>query len=411
MMELSDFQRRILGFPAQAFNALGSAMTPDPNATPEQQDMSNARWGTLGQMGAILLAAGQRQSPTTRAAILSRLAGVSSPDELAMNAAQRRLYGMKMQQAQTEMDRQALLRQKLSDPATLKALGISADQAQYLGEDGIRKLLENQALQNTPDALLDRRVKEGQIRAQDAAIYASMRKDDPKWGQIGVNADGQPTYGYIPSWDGTGAPPAPAGLPTQPAAGPAENIPPGVNVPEYRKQRAAEEAKRLALEQTQRTDAGKILPDILRARTAYEAGQEYIGPTQSNPYYRSTQSVLPFGLSHGEDVRADIENKLAAYQNPMIMQSLPPGAASDKDIEQARKGKASISDRSPVAGLASIDQDLSGTLRRMGYTVPAAHVSELLRDIRAKNADGIRQFIEAHQGGGEVVRLLSEAMQ
>lgn len=158
-MEMSDFQRRMLGFPAQAFGGV----IPDPNAPIEQQDMANARMDTLGQMGALLLAAGQRQTPQNRAAILARMAGVDSPDTLAMNSAQRRLMQTRTQQAQTEMQRQQMLRDQLNDPKTLQSLGISAEQAQYLGDEGIRKLLENRAMANTPEAALDRRFKEAQI--------------------------------------------------------------------------------------------------------------------------------------------------------------------------------------------------------------------------------------------------------
>lgn len=403
-MDLSDFQRRLLGFPQQAFTGL---MTSE-NDAPERQDLVNARWNSIGQAGLALLGASGRMSDAQRAAMLAQgLGKVSDPQQAAMNMSQQRLMLSAAQAKMADVQRQDALRQKLADPAFLQGLGITPQMAEALGPDGVAELLQKRAGMNP----LDDELKRAQIRAQEAAVAASMRKDDPKWGQIGTNADGQPAYGYIPSWDGTGAPPSPTGMPAQPSSGPAENIPPGVNQAEFRKQRAAEEAKRLAAEQTQRADAGKIIPDILRARSAYEAGRGYIGPVQSSPYYRSTQSMMPFGMSHGEDVRADIENKLAAYQNPMILQSLPPGAASDKDIEQARKGKASIFDRSPAAGLASIDQDLSATLRRMGYIVPPAHISELLRDIRSNNADGIRQFVEAHQGGDAVVQMLSEAMQ
>jgi hypothetical protein len=162
-MELSDFQRRMLGFPAQALGNVASAFTADPDAPAEQQDMANARWGTLGQIGAILFAAGQRQTDQGRAALLSRIASVNTPDELAMNAAQRRLMQARTQQAQTEMQRQQMLRDQLNDPKTLQSLGISAEQAMYLGDEGIRKLLENRAMANTPEAALDRRFKEAQI--------------------------------------------------------------------------------------------------------------------------------------------------------------------------------------------------------------------------------------------------------
>jgi hypothetical protein len=168
-MEMSDFQRRLLGFPAQAFGGV----IPDPNAPVEQQDMANARMDSLGQMGALLLAAGQRQTPQNRAAILARMAGVDSPDTLAMTAAQRRMMQMRGQQAQTEMQRQQMLRDQLNDTKTLQSLGISAEQAQYLGDEGIRKLLENQALQNTPEAKLDRDYKQAQIDHLRQPVKAS----------------------------------------------------------------------------------------------------------------------------------------------------------------------------------------------------------------------------------------------
>jgi hypothetical protein len=155
-MELSDFQRRLLGFPQQAF---GSVIA-DPNAPVEQQDMANARMDSIGQMGALLLAAGQRQSPQNRAAILARMAGVDSPDTLAMNAAQRRLYGLKMQQAQTEMQRQADLRQKMSDPAFLQGFNITPQMAEVMGPEGVADYIQKRASINP----LDDQLKQAQIQ-------------------------------------------------------------------------------------------------------------------------------------------------------------------------------------------------------------------------------------------------------
>jgi hypothetical protein len=159
-MELSDFQKRLLGFPAQALGGIGSSLIADPNAPPEQQDMANARMDSLGQMGALLLAAGQRQSPQNRAAILARMASVDSPDTLAMNAAQRRLYGLKMQQAQTEMQRQADLRQKMSDPAFLQGFNITPQMAEVMGPEGVADYIQKRASINP----LDDQLKQAQIQ-------------------------------------------------------------------------------------------------------------------------------------------------------------------------------------------------------------------------------------------------------
>lgn len=178
-MELSDFQKRLLGFPQQAFGAV----IADPNAPPEQQDMANARMDTLGQMGAVLLAAGQRQSPQSRAAILSRLASVDSPDTLAMNSAQRRLYGMKMQQAQTEMQRQDALRQKLSDPAFLQGLGVNPQIAEVMGPDGVAELLTKRAGMNPLDDELKRAQIQHYLRPPASAGPTPQMVDLPGGGK------------------------------------------------------------------------------------------------------------------------------------------------------------------------------------------------------------------------------------
>lgn len=400
-MELSDFQRRLLGFPAQALGNVASAFTADPNAPAEQQDMANARWGTLGQMGAILFAAGQPQTDQSRAAMLSRLAAVSTPDELAMNAAQRRLYGLKTQQAQTEMARQEALRQKFADPEFLKGINITPQMAEVMGQEGVADYIQKRALENTPDAIQRRRLIDAQIEQAQAQAKAALRPPAPEAGQVFERSDG--TKAVLPHGSTT-----PISLEQ---ASPISGMPSGADPKTYRQQITQDAVKKAALEQTRREDASKIFPDILRARQAYEKGQGYIGPAQSSSIYRGVQSALPFGMSHGEDVRSDIEAKLARYQRALVSQNLPPGAASDKDIELARSGMASIYDRSPSSGLASIDADLSSNLRSMGYNVPPPHISELIKDIRSNNSDGIRQFIEAHQGGADVVRMLAEGLQ
>ena len=165
-MDLTDFQRRLLGFPAQMFG--GQAIPPAQPMSPvdeqQQQDMQQASTQRLGQLGMLLMAAGQRMTPKERATILAQapqyMDGVQRD---AMTAAQARLMNMQGRAAQDELSRTEALRQKFNDPNYLKSIGLSPEQAQALGPSGIQKLLENQALANTPEAALDRKFKQAQI--------------------------------------------------------------------------------------------------------------------------------------------------------------------------------------------------------------------------------------------------------
>ena len=166
-MDLTDFQRRLLGFPAQMFG--GQAIPPAQPMSPideqQQQDMQQASTQRLGQLGMLLMAAGQRMTPKERATILAQapqyMDGVQRD---AMTAAQARLMNMQGRAAQDELSRTEALRQKFNDPNYLKTIGLSPEQAQALGPSGIQKLLENQALANTPDNVLDRQVKQAQLQ-------------------------------------------------------------------------------------------------------------------------------------------------------------------------------------------------------------------------------------------------------
>ena len=165
-MDLTDFQRRLLGFPAQMFG--GQAIPPAQPMSPvdeqQQQDMQQASTQRLGQLGMLLMAAGQRMTPKERATILAQapqyMDGVQRD---AMTAAQARLMNMQGRAAQDELSRTEALRQKFNDPNYLNSIGLTPEQAQALGPSGIQKLLENQALANTPEAALDRKFKQAQI--------------------------------------------------------------------------------------------------------------------------------------------------------------------------------------------------------------------------------------------------------
>lgn len=172
-MALLDFASRLLGFnPIQAQQ--GQPITgPDASAAAiaqpsleqaYQDDLQRAQFDRLGQVGALLFAAGQNMSPKERATILAQAPQyMGGAERDAMNAAQARIYGMQNRAAQEELNRQSQLQKQLADPKFVQSLGITPQIAQALGVSGIQKLIENQAMANTPDNVLDRRVKQRQL--------------------------------------------------------------------------------------------------------------------------------------------------------------------------------------------------------------------------------------------------------
>jgi hypothetical protein len=130
-----------------------------------QDDLQQAQMGKLGNLGMLLLASSQQLTPAQRATILAQAPQyMDGAQRDAMTAAQARLMNMQGKATQDEMTRADTLRQRFNDPNFVKSLGLSQDQAQALGPAGIQKLLENQAMANTPDNILDRQVKQAQLR-------------------------------------------------------------------------------------------------------------------------------------------------------------------------------------------------------------------------------------------------------
>ena len=69
-MDLSDFQQRILGFPAAQTQA--------------NDDLDRARWGSIGQIGLALLGASGRMPNGQRAAMLAQgLGQVQDPQPVS----------------------------------------------------------------------------------------------------------------------------------------------------------------------------------------------------------------------------------------------------------------------------------------------------------------------------------------
>ena len=194
-MALSDFAQRLLGFPAQLFDNQTSnpVAMPNPSAAAlaqptmqqlQQQDMQDAGMQRVGQLGMLLLAAGQRMSPRERATILAQapqyMGGIQ--DDVA-RAAQARLIGAQSQEAQNELQRRQDISAKLDDPDFLKSVNMTPEQARLLGAGGIQAALQARA---SRDPL------------QEAYLMAQIQKmGAPEWKVTGQNEFGQPQYNLV----------------------------------------------------------------------------------------------------------------------------------------------------------------------------------------------------------------------
>lgn len=196
-MALLDFASRLLGFnpiqaqqgqPISGPDASAAAIAQPSLEQAYQDDLQRAQFDRLGQVGALLFAAGQNMSPKERASIIAQAPQyMGGAERDAMNAAQARIYGMQNRAAQEELARQSQLQKQLLDPKFTQALGITPQIAQALGVSGIQKLIENQAMANTPDAQLDRMVKMAQLSAASK----------PEWKITGQTEFGQPQYNLV----------------------------------------------------------------------------------------------------------------------------------------------------------------------------------------------------------------------
>jgi len=137
----------------------------DPRYGVPMSDVRQAAWNSIGNMSALLLAAGQPMAPQQRAAYLAQLgqAGGSLNTDL-YNASQRRLMMARAQEQQQESEENKRLDAVLKDPAQLQGLGISPQQAQFLGRGGVRQLLANRMSQS-PEALEAKRLELEQARS------------------------------------------------------------------------------------------------------------------------------------------------------------------------------------------------------------------------------------------------------
>lgn len=143
----------------------------DPRYGVPMSDVRQAALNSIGNMGAILMAAGQRMEPAQRAAYLSQLGQAGAGFNTDMyNASQRRLMQARTQEQMQEMEENKRMDAMLKDPAQLQGLGIDPRQAQFLGRGGLRQVLANRAAQSPETAETNR------LKLDEARQGATMRK-------------------------------------------------------------------------------------------------------------------------------------------------------------------------------------------------------------------------------------------
>jgi len=192
-LPLDDFFRRITGQPMALPGAVapsGPVTAPTPNAAAvaaptmqqlQQQDFNNAALSRMGQLGMMLVAAGQRMTPRERATILAQAPQYMDGIQNDMQtAAQTRLMNLRSQQEQGEQERRAALAEKLKDPTFAQKLGISPEMLSTLGPQGAIDALKARAARDP----VDEAYKLAQIN----------HLSQPKWQITGQDEYGRPRY-------------------------------------------------------------------------------------------------------------------------------------------------------------------------------------------------------------------------
>lgn len=196
-LPLDEFFRRITGQPMALPGAVaptGPVTAPTPTAAAvaaptlqetQQQDFNNAALSRMGQLGMMLVAAGQRMTPRERATILAQAPQYMDGIQNDMQqAAQARLMNTRAQQEQSDVERRnALFDRMKSEPGFAEKFGVTPEALATLSPSSLEQIVVHRATQDP----LDR-------AAKIAAIAASSK---PKFEKIGTDALGQDQFGWI----------------------------------------------------------------------------------------------------------------------------------------------------------------------------------------------------------------------
>lgn len=188
----------------------GGGQYADPNAIDPRygvpmSDVRQAGWNTIGNMGALLLAAGQPMEGSQRAQILAQLGQAGGRFNTDIyNAAQSRLMMAQMQEKRAEMDELNVIRDlQKNDPEKLaRSLGegFTADRIRGLPAGDIRAIARQKLVAEATRDPLEREIKEMNLqalrdtRARElaAAEYLRTRNQAPQAGAVPPAAPGAP---------------------------------------------------------------------------------------------------------------------------------------------------------------------------------------------------------------------------
>lgn len=200
-LPLDDFFRRITG---QPMNLPGSAMAsgrPVNAQTPtaatvaqpsleqlQSQDYQRAAMQRMGQLGMLLMAAGQRMTPRERATILAQAPQfMDGMQAEAAQAAQARLLDMSTRAKQQEMSRAEDIDKQA--PALANALGLSPELRQALTPEQMRELYIKRMMADPRESkLVDLKLQEAQAQVD------ALRAPKPMDGTIVEMADGSKAF-------------------------------------------------------------------------------------------------------------------------------------------------------------------------------------------------------------------------
>jgi len=205
---LSPLQRMMMGLPGNPFGlqedqnspsppasgggagvASGGSALPDVAAPMLDRDSQTALFDKMGQMGALMVAAGQRMTPEMRGQILSQgVHAMGNTPSSMLNSAQARLMNAKAQEAQqTQAQRDEFQKKIAADPSILEKLRITPDQYALMGPEAVTEAMKAQLSRDPTD-----------IAYKNAMIEHLKNGNVNDWQQVGEDEFGTKQYG-IPS--------------------------------------------------------------------------------------------------------------------------------------------------------------------------------------------------------------------
>jgi hypothetical protein len=149
--------------------------TPDPNTGLTRQDQAQMRFSTLGQLGAMLMAAGQPIAPGQRAQILASMGNIpAQSQQMAADLLKQRSGAIQVQQQRQKADALAAIQKAADDPATVQ--GLTPAQQQLLKSAFLLGDLKTAEALIDPNKNRARIDANGNITTPNGAVYDSFGK-------------------------------------------------------------------------------------------------------------------------------------------------------------------------------------------------------------------------------------------